>query len=186
MAFRPVNHVKSSGSLADVLAAYHRFGTTDAERLAAYDRRRARGPGSDVRTASQGRLAQWAEQGLLGPQLQQPIGGPAVDAAASTAGHPWGQGGDPKAPPMVAPPMGPGPGGSPTPGRPIVDPTRPAAMTGTSPQFTPPSLAVAMGAPTSHMDEVGSVPATPDGPLASALMFAMRPPKSSGQRRFRY
>lgn len=122
---------------------YAKYGATPEQRYAAYDRRQERAArfGIDnLNDANAQQIRRAAEAGLIGAQPQQPIASPAGPAVANQ-GNAFGAGG-PKLSGMAAAMTGPGPGGSPTPGRPMVDPAAPVQQA--AQQFSP--LGTAMSA----------------------------------------
>lgn len=130
---------------AFVQSHYRRFGDPDARRRA-YERRQereARFGISNLTHANAQQITRAAEAGLIGDRgYDARVGGAAAPAVANQ-GNPFGQGSG-KAPPMSAAMAGPGPGGSPTPGRPVAPPPM-ASPPPPVQQFTPQSaLGLAM------------------------------------------
>lgn len=159
-------------TLAHILKYYGRFGNQQ-QQISAYERRKERQRrGLDLRRPADVITAN--ELGILHNQPvpygtpRTPLGGQQDTAGPANLGGPFGVGSG-KVPPMTGAATGPGLGGSPTPGRPIVDPNAPVPMAGEPIQAVPPQPGASM---------------QPVTPLAS--MLAIPPPKSRSKRRLRY
>jgi hypothetical protein len=151
--FNRVGGKVDAPTLAHILKYYGRFGS-QADQVAAYERRKARQARGvqNLSHASHQQVTQLAQAGLIGRQPLPLTDYQGPDATADpTAGGPFGQGSG-KVSPMVAATSGPGPGGSPTPGRPIAPP----GMAGQAPQFTPVNLAGMLAAPSRPRKRYGN------------------------------